>query len=489
VNRISTRSVLVCAVCAFAAAISSALPLPARAQSDPQSRSENQGVAPFHIVGNIYYVGASDVTSFLIVTSAGDILLDGGFVQTAPQIEANIRKLGFKLSDVKILLNSHAHFDHAGGLAELKRLTGARLVAMQGDAALLARGGRGDFYFGDRLTFPPIKPDRVIRDGDTVTLGNVTMTAHLTAGHTRGCTTWTTTAKENGKPLHVVFIGSMSVLSGYRLVGRESYPGMTADYERSFRLLRSLPCDVFLASHGQFFDLTRKREALAHAPRRNPFIDPEGYRAYLDRSEQAFQAEFRRQQAAAPSRDSSSSGPVSGGGDTIARTDYAKVCCATFALRKVSDTRDGTRPRQARTPPPGERTASAVMTVENDWLAALQHRDVKTLARILAEEFIDSDWQGDAIARNSYLSYFARPAGHPQPGISQHFEDTKVRFVANGDVAIVTGIVVSEPGGPSAAGSSRTISVHKSRFTDVFIWRDGRWQAVSGQETHFPTAK
>ena len=146
---------------------------------------------PFHLIGDIYYVGSSDVTSFLIVTPAGDILLDGGFVETAPRIEANIRALGFKLSDVKILLNSHAHYDHAGGLAELKRATGARFVAMQGDAALLARGGRGDFFFGDRDTFPPVEPDRVIHDGDTVMLGGVTLTAHLTAGHTRGCTTWT----------------------------------------------------------------------------------------------------------------------------------------------------------------------------------------------------------------------------------------------------------------------------------------------------------
>jgi metallo-beta-lactamase class B len=275
-----------------------AAPALAHPQSDPESRSMNRPVPPFHVAGDIYYVGASDVTSFLIVTPAGDILLDGGFLETAPQIEANIRRLGFRLSGVKILLNSHAHFDHAGGLAELKRRSGAQFVAMQGDAALLARGGRGDFYFGDRLTFPPIKPDRVIHDGDTVTLGGITLTAHLTAGHTRGCTTWTMTTEDHGKPLHVVFLGSMSVLSGYRLVGNESYPGMTADYQRSFRVLRALPCDVFLGAHGQFFHLTEKREALAHSPRVNPFIDPAGYRAYVDGAERAFQAALRRQQAA-----------------------------------------------------------------------------------------------------------------------------------------------------------------------------------------------
>ena len=273
-----------------------ALPL-AYAQADPQSRSENQPVPPFRIAGNIYYVGASEVTSFLIVTPAGDIVLDGGFVETAPQIEANIEKLGFKLSDVKILLNSHAHYDHAGGLAELKKRTAAQLVAMEGDAALLASGGRGDFFFGDRLTFPPVKPDRVIHDGDTVSLSGVTLTSHLTAGHTRGCTTWTMTTEENGKSLHVVFIGSMSVLPGYRLSGKESYPGIASDYGRSLRTLKSLACDVFLASHGSFFDLTDKREALAKGAAKNPFIDPAGYRAYVTRAERAFDAELERERS------------------------------------------------------------------------------------------------------------------------------------------------------------------------------------------------
>jgi metallo-beta-lactamase class B len=457
-------------------AVLAAGPLLARAQSDPQSRSENQPVAPFHIVGDIYYVGASDVTSFLIVTPAGDILLDGGFVQTAPQIEANIRKLGFRPSDLKILLNSHAHFDHAGGLAELKRRTGARLVAMQGDAALLARGGRGDFAFGNRLTFPPIKPDRVVGDGDTVTLGGVTLTAHLTAGHTRGCTTWTTTTEDHGKRLHVVFVGSMSVLSGYRLVGKESYPGMAADYEHSFRVLRSLRCDIFLGSHGQFFHLAAKRGALARSPKENPFLDPSGYRAYVDRTEQAFLAELRRQQAAASSRSSFNHLRRGGAGPL-------------FASRGAPDPRNGLDPPQGQ-PPASERSASALMNVEHKWLAALGRRDVKTLSRILATEFIDSDWQGDAITRTEFLAYFARPLAHPQPASSQRFEDTKVRFLANGDVAIVTGVVVTERAassdtGSSAAGSTGANSMRRSRFTDVFVWRDARWQAITGQETHF----
>lgn len=263
----------------------------ARPQAEAEWRSWNQPVAPFRIIGNIYYVGASDVTSFLIVTPSGDILLDGGFVETAPQIEANIQKLGFKVSDVKFLLNSHAHFDHCGGLAELKKRTGAKFVAMDGDADVLASGGQKDFFFGgSKLMFPAIKPDRVIHDGETVTFGGVTMTAHRTAGHTRGDTTWAMSTTDSGKTYHVVFIGSMSVLSGYRLTKPESYPGIAADYERSFQILKSLPCDVFLAAHGSFFDLTGKREALAKGAQENPFIDPAGYQAYIGRAEQAFEA-------------------------------------------------------------------------------------------------------------------------------------------------------------------------------------------------------
>jgi metallo-beta-lactamase class B len=273
-----------------------AMPALVHGQADPQSRSENQPVPPFRIIGNIYYVGASDITSFLIVTPSGNILLDGGFAETAPQIEANVRRLGFRLEDVKFLLNSHAHYDHAGGLAELKKRTGAEFVAMDGDATLLAGGGRGDFFL--KTGFPPVKPDRVIHDGDTVSLGGTTMTAHRTAGHTRGCTSWSTVVKEEGKEYQAVFVCSLSVLQGYRLTGKESYPGIAADYQKSFAVLKALSCDVFLGSHGSFFNLTDKREALAKGANPNPFIDPAGYQEYLAGSEESFQAELQRQRAA-----------------------------------------------------------------------------------------------------------------------------------------------------------------------------------------------
>jgi metallo-beta-lactamase class B len=266
-----------------------AIPVAAHAQANEQSRAMNQPVAPFHMIGNIYYVGASDIASYLIVTPKGDILLDGGFVETAPQIEANIQTLGFKLSDVKFLLNSHEHLDHAGGLAELKRATGARLVAMAEEVPTLESGA----------AFPAVTPDRVIHDGATVELGGVTLTAHLTPGHTRGCTTWTMVTKDVGKPYNVVFVGSTTVLPNYKLTDRPgapaTYPGIEADYEKTFRVLKSLPCDVFLGAHGSFYSLVQKREAMSQNPAQNPFIDPAGYQAYITRAEAAFQAELQRE--------------------------------------------------------------------------------------------------------------------------------------------------------------------------------------------------
>jgi metallo-beta-lactamase class B len=255
-------------------------------------------VKPFRIADNLYYVGASDVTSFLITTPQGDILLDGGLRETAPQIERNIAALGFHMKDVKILLNSHAHMDHAGGLAELKRISGAQLVASRGDMPALETGDRDDFAWGNKLTFPPVKVGRIIADGGRVTLGNATMTAHVTPGHTKGCTTWTMPVTDHGKTYNVVFVCSTSA-PGYKLVGNKKYPQIAHDYEHTFRVLRSLPCDIFLASHGSFFDLTGKRQRLG-SMKGNPFIDPDGYRAFLDRSERDFKLSLAAQSRRGP---------------------------------------------------------------------------------------------------------------------------------------------------------------------------------------------
>lgn len=265
----------------------------ANGQADATSREWNKPVAPFRIAGNLYYVGAVEITSYLITTPQGHFLLDGGFVETAPQIEHNIAELGFKLSDVKYLLNSHAHYDHAGGLAELKKVTGAKFVASAGDADLLCRGGHGDFRFGDTLVFPPIEPDKIIRDGESLQLGDQVMTAHSTPGHTRGNTTWTTKVREGGKTYDVVFVGSQSVLD-YKFVGQESYPGIAADFEKSFALLESLPCDIFLASHGWFFGFVDKHSRLMRGDE-NAFVDPEGYHRYLKEAGKDFHQKLDQQ--------------------------------------------------------------------------------------------------------------------------------------------------------------------------------------------------
>jgi len=289
----------VCSVCRRAALLlllAICLPLSIDAQRDEVSRSWNRPVKPFRIIGNVYYVGASEVASYLITTPQGHILLDSGFAETVPLIRAGIQQLGFKLEDVRLLINSHAHYDHAGGLAELKALTGAKLAASEADAAQLAVGDKDDFCWGDRLAFPPVKTDRILHDGDTVELGGVWLVAHLTPGHTKGNTTWTMEVKDGGKTYNVVFMGSTSA-PGYKLVNNPKYANIVADYQRSFRVLESLPCDVFLGPHGSFFGLEGKAGKLAQDATVNPFIDPQGYRKFLEDSKQSFYEQLKAQQA------------------------------------------------------------------------------------------------------------------------------------------------------------------------------------------------
>ena len=247
--------------------------------SDPAFDKWNQPVEPFRIVGNVYYVGANELTSYLITTPKGHIVIDGGVDETAPMILANIRKLGFSPKDVKILLNSHAHTDHAGGLAELKRVTGAKFYASRGDIPLLARGGMDDPQFGNKYPFPPVHADRIVEDGQRITLGGTTLTAHLTPGHTKGCTTWT--MRTAGKD--VVFVGSTTAPSEYRLANNPRYPDAIADYRRQFVTLKSLGCDVFLASHGNFFGL---EEMIA---KKKKYAGCDEYHAFLAASERRFE--------------------------------------------------------------------------------------------------------------------------------------------------------------------------------------------------------
>jgi len=269
-------------------------------QADETSRAWNKPVPPFQIAGNLYYVGATEVTSFLITTPRGHVLLDGGFVETAPQIEHNIAQLGFKLEEVKILLNSHAHFDHAGGLAELKRKSGAKLVASARDAELLESGGHGDFRFGDTLTFPPVAVEKIIGDGESIELGGQKLTAYLTPGHTKGSTTWMTKISDEGKTYDVVFAGNANPLD-YQFIGKETYPGIASDFEKTFFVLKKLPCDIFLSDHGSFFGFEKKRERLIRGEHPNPFIDPDGYKRFVAHYEKEFHDKLEQQKKAATS--------------------------------------------------------------------------------------------------------------------------------------------------------------------------------------------
>jgi metallo-beta-lactamase class B len=238
----------------------------------------NRPVQPFRIVGNVYYVGAEGVSSFLIATPAGSILIDGGLPETAPRIERNIATLGFRIADVKYLLNSHAHFDHAGGLAQLKRDSGAQMVASRADGAVISAGRGRDF--------PAAPVDRFVEDGAKVELGGAVLTAVLTPGHTKGCTTWAMPVSAARQTYNVVFYCSTTVVD--KLKGNREYPRIAADYRRSFDALAKLPCDVFLAPHPGLFHMDDKRAKLA-ARGPNPFIDPGEMRAYVERSRADFE--------------------------------------------------------------------------------------------------------------------------------------------------------------------------------------------------------
>ncbi len=269
--------------------------LAALAQYAPPNAKWNRPTEPFRIVGNIYYVGGADVSAFLITTPEGHILLDTGFLETVPLIESNVKKLGFRMIDIRLLLASHAHYDHAGGMAAVKSRTKARLLMNPKEVDLFSRGGQGDFAFGDQFAFPPVQPDGLLRDDGEIRLGPVVLTAHFTPGHTKGCTSYTTTVREGERLYNVVFPCSLTA-PGYLLRNNPKYPNIVDDYETTFLKLRALPCDVFLGGHSWDFGLVEKLKTRESSGGRNPFVDPQGYRTWLDKSAAA----FRKQLAASP---------------------------------------------------------------------------------------------------------------------------------------------------------------------------------------------
>jgi metallo-beta-lactamase class B len=270
---------------------------PGCAQTVAVADSWTARTEPVHIIDNVYYVGTVDLASYLITTPAGHILIDAGMAQNAEAIGAGIAALGFNVRDVRIMLTTQAHFDHVGAFARVKAMTGARVLVSAGDAPLVEGGGKGDYLFGADYYFEPTKVDEIVKDGEPVRLGGVELTPHLTPGHTPGDTTWTMKAKdERGVVRNVVFAGSTTVNPGTKLVGNGKYPSIAAHYRRSFAVLKSLPCDVFLAAHASAFDGPAKMARARAGVRPNPFIDPDGYTQAIARSERAFLAELDKQE-------------------------------------------------------------------------------------------------------------------------------------------------------------------------------------------------
>jgi metallo-beta-lactamase class B len=259
---------------------------------------------PFRIAGNLYYVGSTGVTAFLLTGPEGHVLIDGGYPETAPLIIGSIARLGFEIADVKVLLNTHAHSDHAGGLRALQEASGAQLWVSEGDAAVMASGRNGDdpalgpLRFGAKLSgsFPTPRIDHRFKDGEIIRLGPLELTAHVTAGHTRGCTSWAFPVRDGTRELLAVDICSLTLFPFVSLVEPEAYPGIRSDFERSFRTLRSLPADIFLASHADMFSMQRKlRDRAGAKDPADPFIDRAGYLSFIDRAEARFREALAKQ--------------------------------------------------------------------------------------------------------------------------------------------------------------------------------------------------
>jgi metallo-beta-lactamase class B len=253
--------------------------LPSARQFD--TAAWNLPFEPFKVAGPIHYVGTRELGAYLVTTPQGHVLIDGGLPESAPLIERSIRQLGFKVEDVEVLLITQAHFDHVGSLGALQKASGGKVMVMEGDAALIEAGGKGDYLFGDTQPFPAVPVNRVLKDHDTVTLGGITLTAALTPGHTKGCTTWTTGITDGGRTLHVLFAGSTGVNPGTVLPSMPTYPTIGADYDRAFRVQAALSPDIWLAAHAGLFGLADKR-AKQKAGGPNPFVDPDGWKRSVE---------------------------------------------------------------------------------------------------------------------------------------------------------------------------------------------------------------
>jgi metallo-beta-lactamase class B len=269
----------------------------AQAQNDPEW---TEPFPPFKIAGNLYYVGSKGLANYLIATPQGHILINSDLERNVPLIRASVEKLGFKFSDIRILLISHAHWDHDAASDAIKKLTGAKYMVMDADVPVVESGGRSDFQYGHTPAslYKPTTVDRVLHDGDEVRLGGAVLVAHLTPGHTKGCTTWTMKVQDAATMRDVVIVGSPNVNPGYALMKNAAYPRIAEDFEQTFRVMKAMPCDIFLGAHGSYFGLDAKYARLAREGTA-AFIDPDGYRAFVADRERAFRAELARQRAMA----------------------------------------------------------------------------------------------------------------------------------------------------------------------------------------------
>ena len=268
------------------------MPVLPHPQYDAMLKEWNQPFKPFHIIGNIYYVGTNNLASYIIKTKSGLILLDTAMQESAPIVRANIETLGFKLKDIKIMISSHAHFDHVAGHADMKAATGAKVYATKADAEIMESGGKKGFHPLEPY-YKPIKVDKILKDGEAVRLGGVAMTAHLTPGHTEGNTAWSMTVEENGKKYNVVFTSSLSINPGVKMVNNPTWAGVADAYAKSFATLKTLPCDVFLGPHAPFFNMEEKVKRIGTQP--NPFIDSQGLRNFVEMNEKAYKAQIERE--------------------------------------------------------------------------------------------------------------------------------------------------------------------------------------------------
>lgn len=269
--------------------------VPAQPSELAQQRAEwNRPMAPFRIIGNVYYVGTAGLGAYLIAGPRGHVLIDGGMEESAEPIAQSVRALGFRMEDIRFILNNHAHWDHAGGIAGLQRLSGAEVIASAADASDLEQGFNP--YRDDTGRFPPVRVARRVGEGDTVALEGIRLTAHLTPGHTRGCTSWSLRTEQGGRGYDVLFACSLSV-AGQPLAGDERYPEAAADFAATFDRLAAMHADVFLGFHDMHFGLDEKRRRLA-AGDALAFVDPAEVRARVAAARAAFEQERARQRAA-----------------------------------------------------------------------------------------------------------------------------------------------------------------------------------------------